>query len=305
MTIEQANNFYKNDTKKYEIEKNKEFLNWLKMKIDNGYHYSIEIGELQKLIDNIVHWYEFKYPERDLEYLEGITYNDFPNIRKIVLLMDVNQLLYRLPYNQLKIIECNYRTGCGGEYPVYYNDEIVKWKTQIFMHINRKNEEDNLLMKKVPYFFLRADNKTGEIIKNIEIEKYLDNDNPIYLEELLSLFTEKYTNILNFTELKECVLDHNNDIELRNRILQLVALKLLYSQNTTPERGYIRAKKFIKEFNKELGLMLSTEEIDELFNQDYTFEKIEDEQIVTYEDIKKNEEKGIKRFIKRILNNKN
>ena len=42
-------------------------------------------------------------------------------------------------------------------------------------------------------------------------------------------------------------------MELRHRILQLVALKLVYSKNTIPERGYERAKRFINEFNKKLG----------------------------------------------------
>lgn len=59
-------------------------------------------------------------------------------------------------------------------------------------------------------------------------------------------------------------------MELRHRILQSVALKLLYSRNTIPERGYERAKRFINEFNKKLGLELSTEQIDEIIHRDYT-----------------------------------
>ena len=59
-------------------------------------------------------------------------------------------------------------------------------------------------------------------------------------------------------------------MELRHRILQSVALKLLYSRNTIPERGYERAKRFINEFNKKLGLELSTEQIDETIHRDYT-----------------------------------
>ena len=62
-------------------------------------------------------------------------------------------------------------------------------------------------------------------------------------------------------------------MELRHRILQLVALKLLYSKNTFPERGYERAKRFINEFNKNLCLTLSTEEIDEIMYRDYNYSK--------------------------------
>lgn len=71
MTIAQAERFYGQDTKDYEIEKNKDFLTWLKTSIKDGYHCFIEAEELQELIDSIVNWYEIKYPERELEYFEG------------------------------------------------------------------------------------------------------------------------------------------------------------------------------------------------------------------------------------------
>ena len=64
--------------------------------------------------------------------------------------------------------------------------------------------------------------------------------------------------------------DHNSDVELRNKVLQLVALKLLYSCRTIPERGNERSKRFINEFNKKMGLNISTEEIDNAINKDYT-----------------------------------
>ena len=66
MTIAQNERFYEQDPKKYDISKNKEFLNWLKESIKNGYHSFIDIECLQELIDNIVYWYETKYPEREL-----------------------------------------------------------------------------------------------------------------------------------------------------------------------------------------------------------------------------------------------
>ena len=109
-------------------------------------------------------------------------------------------------------------------------------------------------------------------------------------------------------------------MELRHRILQLVALKLLYSRNTIPERGYERAKRFINEFNKKLGLTLSTEQIDEIIHRDYTNNKSWKHILKTYvdendkehsywavENIAKNkqpkeESKGIKKLAKRMFN---
>lgn len=316
MTIAQAERFYEQDTKDYEIEKNKEFLNWLKTTIDNGYHCFIGNEELQKLIDNIVNWYEIKYPERELKYFEGTTYMNFQDIKRISDVMNIRQLLYRLPHNQLCLMECGYRAKGWGLNPIYENGKVVGSKVQIFMRINRKNEEEcNLLSVKIPYFLLIADYMTGDVLRDYELKEYLDGEENISLDELLTIFNEKYTNELDFTELRESVYDHNSDIELRSRILHLVALKLLYSRNTIPERGYERAKRFINEFNKKLGLTLSTEKIDEIMHRDYTNSEIcktiidkngEEYSYTTVEDAAKKdkqaqEDKGIKRLVKRML----
>ena len=322
MTIAQAERFYEQDTKDYEIEKNKDFLTWLKISIKSGYHCFIKGEELQELIDNIVNWYEIKYPERELEYFEGARNTNFQDIRRISDVMDIRQLLFRLPHNQLCLMECGYRAKGWGQHPIYKNGKEVGWKTQIFMRINIKNEKEcNPWFGKASYFLLPADRMTGEVSKDYELEEYIDNDENINLDELLSIFNEKYNDQLDFTELKESVYNHNCDMELRHRILQLVALKLLYSRNTVPERGYERAKRFINEFNKKLGLTLSTEEIDRIIHRDYTngerWEDVlktyvdedgEEHSYLTVEDVAKKEQekedKGIKKLTK-IMFNKN
>ena len=321
MTIAQAERFYGQDTKDYEIEKNKDFLTWLKTSIKDGYHCFIETEELQELIDSIVNWYEIKYPERELEYFEGTRHMNFQDIRRISDVMDVRQLLFRLPHNQLCLIECGYRAKGWGQHPIYENCKEIGWKTQICMSINRKDEEESdSLLGKTPYFLLHSDHMTGEVSNDYELEEYLDSGENLNLDELLSIFKEKYTDELDFTELKESVYDHNCDMELRHRILQSVALKLLYSRNTIPERGYERAKRFINEFNKKLGLELSTEQIDEIIHRDYTngerWEHVlktyvdedgEEHSYWTVEDVAKKEQqkeksKGIKRLAKRMFN---
>lgn len=63
---------------------------------------------------------------------------------------------------------------------------------------------------------------------------------------------------------------HKIDLKLREILLQLTSLSIIYSKNTSPERGYLRAKKFIEEFNEYIpNLNLSTNEIDEIMNMDY------------------------------------
>jgi len=84
--------------------------------------------------------------------------------------------------------------------------------------------------------------------------------------------------------------------------LQFVSLKLLYSDNTTAERGYERAKRFIGEFNKHIpNLNLTTKEIDEIMQNDYKIEPII-EKINIEEDktikVRKLNLKSVERFIK-------
>ena len=55
MTFKEAENFYKQDEKKYDIENNKEFLKWFKDSIKKGYHYFTDIEDLQQKIDEIVY----------------------------------------------------------------------------------------------------------------------------------------------------------------------------------------------------------------------------------------------------------
>jgi len=308
MTIAEAERFYKQDTKKYEISKNKELLTWLKEAIKNGYHSFIDIEYLQELIDNIACWYEIKYPEREMEFYEGIRHFDFENIESLSKVMDIKQLMYRLPHKQLCLMKCDYRSIGGGIRDIY-NDkgEVVGHKTILFMQIDRKNVEYNPLSMcdKLPDFLLQADTVSGKVHVDYNLKEYVSAYS-ITLDELLILFKEKYISDLDFTNLEECIYDHNCDLELRRRILQLVALKLLYSNRTTPERGYERARRFINEFNKKMGLNLTTEEIDEAINKDYSngekWEHVlktyiddndEEHSYWTIENVAKNEEKEL------------
>lgn len=276
MTIAQAERFYKQDPKKYDISKNKELLTWLKEAIKNGYHSFIDLKNLQELINNIVYWYEMKYPERELELSEGIIHCDFENIENLSKMMDLKQLMYRLPHKQLCLIECNYRSYGGGIRNIYNEKgKIIGQKATLFMRIDRKEVENkpSSMCTKLPNFLLIADTDSGKVDIDHNLKDYVNTDS-ITLDELLILFKEKFSDELEFTKLEECIYDHNCDVELRRRILQLVALKLLYSNRTIPERGYERAIRFINEFNKKMSLNLTTEEIDEAINRNYTNGKV-------------------------------
>lgn len=265
------------------IRKNKNFLCWLKSSIKDGYHCFVSLEDLQELINNIVSWYEIKNPKRELARSDGISYADFENLRELSDAMGLEQLFLRLPNNQLRLMKCEYRASGGGMRPVYENGKKVGLKPQIFMRIDRKEVMRRFPLE-IPCFLLTADNMTGEVFRDSNLDEYLGNASSVTLDELLHIFDVKYKNKLDYSELRACIYDHDSDLELRHRVLQLVAIKLLYSRNTVPERGYERAKRFINEFNDALGLTLSTDQIDEILNRDYTGGERWEEVLETYTD---------------------
>lgn len=294
MTIAQARKFYEQDQREYNLEENKEFLGWFEDKIKNDYYPFIEIEELQELINNITYWYEIKYPEREFEFEEGIKNLDFRSIAPLSKSMNIYQLMYRLSDDQLCLINGEYRSNCGGIRNIYNGgSKVVDQKAVLYIVIKQINNNynanginNNLIICAYP---------NGEVIINDSLKKYVDKER-INLDELLSLFEEKYSHNLDFSVLKADVDDHNCDLELRKRILQLIALKLLYSQNTTPGRGYKRAKKFIDEFNKELNLNLSSEKIDNIINTNIEIEKSDSEKLTPL----KKSRKLVKSLLKKI-----
>ena len=300
MTTAEAQKFYEQDLKKYDISKNKELLTWLKELCENGYHSFINIEQLQELIDNIVYWYEIKYPECEMEYYEKRKYYNIENMDKLSKVMDIKQLIHRLPFKQLCLMKCHYRSNGGGIRDIYNdNGEIVESNPVLFMNIDRKDVEYNSLVmcSKAPYFTICAANDSGKVYVDYNLKEYINTEN-IILDYLLVLFKEKYADELNLTQLEQCIYQHNCDIELRRKILQLAALKLLYSHNTIPERGYERAQRFINEFNESMNLNLSTEEIDKAINRDYSKDEKIKRVLKIYVDKENNSYRVVEDFVR-------
>ena len=255
MTIAEAKNFYSENEKKYIVKNNKELLDWINKQKKYGYRLNIEmtISSIQSLINKIANWYIIKYPYRELEKEDGITYPDFSDITSISEVMTFRRLEYYLLDNELWLLICPYRSRCGGP------DKIA-------LFLNKKDSQEY----ESSYLLITADKETGQVYSK-DPEYYDDKD--ITLRELYHILSSEYDEEYDLTELKECLYTHKCDLELRKRVLQLVALKLLYSEeDTTPEMGYTRAKRFISEFNKELNINLSTDEIDEIMNRNYKYD---------------------------------
>lgn len=264
MTKDELKKFYKQDEKLYDLNENKKFLYMFNHLLDEGYDLFIGIDEMQDMIDTIFNWYEMKFPEREFDFYDGNA--DFSKFKELSDIMDMKQLFFRLTDRQQDFLEGFYRSKCEKSFPIYKQDEIVCQKKRVYYKIYRT--ENDAYYAKYKDFVVSADGETGLIDMDYELEKYTDFKE-IHIDELLMVFDEKYSNRLDFEEIRKAYNNRYVDNYLRDRLLEFVALRLIYSKKTTPERGYERARRFTNEFNKKLGLNLSMDNIDKVMNRDY------------------------------------
>ena len=269
MTGEEMKNFYKEDERLYDLKENKKFLIMFNHLIDEGYSLFIGIDEMQDLIDRLFTWYEIKYPEREFDFYDGKLTSDFVTKKELSDLMNINQLFFRLSDNQIKLLEGNYRTISMKEYPIYEEGKKIGVSKKVYFKINRN--ENDIYYNKHKDFIISADAVSGKVDTDYETDKYITGN--VTIDDIYRKFKEEYTDRLEFEVLEKAVNNKYIDNYLRDSILELVALKLIYSKKTTPERGYIRAKRFIDEFNSRLGLNLTYEEINRVMNKDYSEDK--------------------------------
>lgn len=266
MTKDELKNFYNNDLKKYDLKENTYFKVMFNRLLEEGYNLFIGLDEMQDLIDRLTFWYEIKYPEREFDFYDGKIVQDFAFKKELSDLMDINQLFFRLTDNQIKFLKGNYRSKIEKEYPIYEEGKKIGVSKKVYFKINRNSNDKYYLKHKD--FIISADAISGKVDSDYEILKYIDNDD-ITLNDLFQVFSENYADCLDFLELEQALKNNYVDNYLRDDILNFVALRLLYSKKTVPERGYKRAIRFMDEFNKRLGLNLSYDEIDKLMNNSY------------------------------------
>lgn len=287
MTIKEAENFYREDKKEYILTNKTIINNWIKeiyekeklrlkeVKYSENYGYAVknmltninetinDIKKLQELIDFITIWYEIKYSNNFFETFNNVSYN-------LMKTMTVDELLERLDDEQLDIMLCNYRSGGYSSIPVIINGKTIS-ENSIYMSIDIKKSINGL--NQDSYATLNADEKTGLLsLGYTGLEKYINKKYTkkgyITLEELYNEL-EKTDNGVDYTKIKKIILDKKLREKMRKEILELTALKILYSRNTIPEYGYERAKKIINEMNRKFNINLTTKRIDEIMTKDY------------------------------------
>lgn len=243
-------NFKSLDKKEYILKDNQRFMEYYNNKINLGYIPIINLQEMQQLIEEIALFMEFKYPHymlKSIIYSKNIS-DDILNSRKISKLFDIEELKRRLHNDYVQFLDCNY---C----------EHVK------LQITNENLS-RIWQPTMEIFRISPNGKIEQyVLENLrELDFIQDIDGIQRIEDLLGRFKGIETNV-DYSDLERVVEKHKNDISMRNKILNLVSLKIFY--DSFPEFSYIRTKSFIRMFNKEYNIKLDINKIEELFEIDY------------------------------------
>lgn len=276
MTISEYQNFCLQDEKKYEVNTNIELLRWLDEKTDEGYSAFLKIEKLQELIDFIALWYEIKFPNENWNFVRDDKVSELnPSSRnKLVSAMDCDQLMARLSDSLKSLIRGEYRGPIWSRTMHILSDDSITTEVKISCRVLNKAREE--YRHKILDVHLSLDNMTGIIDSYPLGELRIPCKEVTTIDELLVYLEANQREDLEYSDIKKCVYNHMVDLELRNKVLNLVPLRLLYSKSTVPSMGYCRALQMIQDFNQYFkGLDLNSQEIDEIMSRDYS-QKLEE-----------------------------
>ena len=280
-------NFYQEDTKKYNLKKNKEFKSLLKMLENKGYSHP-DLEKLQEYIDTTKLWYEFKYPEFEFDIAEGLINKD-NTIKKLSKNMTTEQLLKRADAEVANLLKGYYKSRGWGLCMIHEEDGSRHAEYEMFMSIKPK-------FKYAIGMLINVDHKDGTIINTTYFNRFKDYIGKT-IDELVQESEEKGLDY-DFSELKSSINTHNCDLCVREELIKLTALKLLYSNTTNPIRGYIRANRYITECNRDLGTNVSKHDINEIITRDYNYCRPKEMPAYDQEKVKIKNEEIVKRVLK-------
>lgn len=203
-------------------------------------HLYYDKDDWKQLMDIIIEWYKIKYPDNKLNMIK----EKYKNIDKIILspkdydyidveslskYMGFSELMFRIPTKLHPLIECWY-TG--------------KMKGHISLN--------NTINKVDKYFEI---NEYGDIIKlDSSFDDTILKRNCRIIDEFVEHIND---NTYDVNDMKKIIKTHNLNLELRNKYFKLIVYLLIISAEDRIT-GYIRAIRFIEEFNEYLdGLNLS------------------------------------------------
>lgn len=197
----------------------------------------------------IISWYTIKYPKdivrmndyKNMGIVSRLSEFDKEKVEQLSKYMTYSELMNRIPSDLHYLIEC------------WYRDKDGKVKDIISGNIYKKNTN---MKSEMPFTIYNRDGYLEEV-DPIFIKYMLLTRNTInidYLETVINKDTYDLTEISNIVNM------HKIDLELRQLNLELIALKLLKSDKDILT-SYIRARRFIIDFNNGLDDLLINQDI--------------------------------------------
>jgi len=243
--------------KKYNEEKKKIISTWTKRSECKKYSNSLSTHEIENLINKIIVFYEKKYSNEELTFLfKGLNkdLNDCINFDDTLVLTEDEQF----------VMNGWYRT-----------DDLLFSSSRKILTVELKEKQDHK-KEKNHNFSNRSNIKPGYFISS-SVDGKIENESinlltkigfkiseNCTLEELLNILDELNNPRIDYSDLKKCICNQKEVLELRNQIIELAALGLLYSSKDNNNYGHYRAKKLIEEFNEEYVLSIESKKIDEI-----------------------------------------
>ncbi|MCI8574878.1 MAG: hypothetical protein HFI09_00220 [Bacilli bacterium] len=247
MTGLEMKKFYELDQHEYELKENKEIQ--MMYEYFKKYNSDFDLDSMTHLMNKIINFYEFKFPN---ELYDGSVNKDsasFQNMLTITSLLDLDQLESRIHHDDRQFLKCEY------------------WD-----HVTLESTNNKHYSAQTHYIRIKNGFINPYDLRSLT-ENLINQDKATTPEELWALLSTKSKNV-DYSELTKLLEYHNINVALRKRILELTALKMLYSGNTLPIYGYKRAKHLIKEFNEGYNLNLDDSKIDRIMFRDYGMNRL-------------------------------
>lgn len=241
--------------KRYELLKRKELLGYLKVQNLKGYVSYLDVNEINSLINKVSAWYDLKYPNYELAKLD-INNFKLEDMNILSQYMNSDELFKRLSFLENTFLMGEYRYKKAGSIK-RSNNKIDNFVDVIWIEVPRKSLDPKCSMWLKPLDLkLLVDVKSGMVLNIGELDDYIYNVHSLKLDDLLKAL-EPFKDTLDLRNILYVVKTHNVDLELRNKVLELISLKLVNSSSY----GYFKAEEMFKDFNKELDTKFDIDDV--------------------------------------------
>ena len=269
MQIKDLDKFYREDKREYDIKDNTDLFKRLNSRVQDGHNCNYRIENMQFLVNFIVIWYEMKYFNNQIMNEEDLRKKQIFKDTEIAKFLTFEELEKRVSPDELDLLKGYYR----GPLIVYRHGAATNSEPVNLLKIPNENFKDDEEMKNIDILF----DKVGKIENSDSVmlclKNYLNHlDSNMSIESLFLECRLQNPAGINYMELKKCFFSHKKDVLLRNELFMCAALKMIYSRETKPEIGYMRALKFIEEVNEFYNINLSTDKLDDIMNKDYSLD---------------------------------